>query len=243
MRGKRSTLCLILPLTGRPAPPALSPRERGQIEKIESKSIILFFLVNHFKSNNVTFTLLTFSVLYRAFERVTVVLAGFAAILILAMSLWITYDVLSRYFFDAASPWAFDLSEYALVWITFLGAPWVLLQDRHVRIEILVEVLPLKLQRFLGILVCVTAIIICAILTWRTGIAAIEYFERNVMMPRIWRIPRIWPYCIIPIGSALLTIAFILRLGLYLQATDPEAELRAKASAGQETGLVEKPGK
>lgn len=178
-----------------------------------------------------------FDSFYRAFERLTAVLAAIAASLVLAMSLWITYDVLSRYFFDASSPWAFDLSEYALVWITFLGAPWVLLQDRHVRIELLVDVLPVRAQRMLGILVCVTAIVICAILTWRTGVAALQYFERGQMMPRIWRIPRIWPYSIIPIGSALLTCAFAFRLGLYLKSCDPERALSDKASAGQETGL------
>ena len=178
-----------------------------------------------------------FTTLYRAFERVAAGLAGLAAFLILAMSVWITYDVLTRYFFDMSSPWAFDLSEYALVWVTFLGAPWVLMQDRHVRIEILVDVLPPPAQRVLGVLVCVTAMAACAVLTWRTGIAAIEYYERNVMMPRIWRIPRYLPYCIIPLSSALLTLGFALRLGLYLKDADPEATLRAKASAGQETGL------
>lgn len=184
---------------------------------------------------------MTFSTLYRAYERGTAFLAGIAALLILAMSLWITYDVVSRYFFDASSPWSFDLSEYSLVWITFLAAPWVLLQDRHVRIELLVDVLPVKAQRVLGIVVCLVAMTACAILAWRTGIAAIEYYQRDIMMPRIWRIPRIWPYCIIPIGSALLTFTFALRLGLYLRDPDPEATLRARASAGQETGLDQDP--
>ena len=93
------------------------------------------------------------------FERLTLWMAIVAAGLILAMSGWITYDVLTRYFLDFASPWAFDLSEYALVWITFLGAPWVLLQDRHVRIELLVDVLPRATQRALGIAVSIIAIL------------------------------------------------------------------------------------
>ncbi len=179
---------------------------------------------------------MAFAKVYGAFERLAAVLAVFAAGLILAMAFWTTYDVLARKFFDVASPWAFDLSEYSLVWITFLGAPWVLMQDRHVRIEILTEALPARLQRGLGLLVCLVGIATCAIVTWRTGIAAVEYFDRNVMMPRIWRIPRVWPYCAVPIGSALLTAAFALRLGLYLKEPDPEAILRAKASAGQSTG-------
>lgn len=171
------------------------------------------------------------------FERVTLWMAIAAALLILAMSCWITYDVLTRYFLDFASPWAFDLSEYALIWITFLGAPWVLLQDRHVRIELLLDVLPRFVQRTLGIAVCIIAVFACLILAWRTGVAAMQYIDRDIMMPRIWRIPRIWPYCIIPIGSLFLALSFLVRLRLYLAEEDPEAALSQRASAGQDTGL------
>ncbi len=161
-------------------------------------------------------------------------LAYFAAALTLAMSLWITFDVLGRNLFGWSAPWAFDLSEYSLVWITFLAAPWVLLQDRHVRIEILVEVVPRAAQRILGIVVSLFAIAACAVLAWRTGLAAVDYYNNDIMMPRIWRIPRIWPYVIVPVGSALLMLAFVVRLIHYLTSSDPEAAFQAKSPVGQE---------
>ena len=149
------------------------------------------------------------------------------------MSFWITYDVLARNLFGISSPWSFDLSEYSLVWITFLGAPWILLKDRHVRIEILIDSVPIHLQRNIGILISLLAVVICAIFSWYTCIAAYEYWQNDIAMPRIWRIPRIWPYSVIPIGASLLTISFVLRLGLYLTEKNPEKNLREKASDGQ----------
>ena len=101
-------------------------------------------------------------------------LAYLAAGLTLAMSFWITFDVLGRNLFGWSAPWAFDLSEYSLVWMTFLAAPWVLLQDRHVRIEILVDAVPPAVQRILGILVSLAAIATCGVLAWRTGLAAAD---------------------------------------------------------------------
>ena len=172
-------------------------------------------------------------IIHRQFERIAAVLAAFAAFLTLAMSFWITYDVLARNLFGIASPWSFDLSEYSLVWITFLGAPWILLQDRHVRIEILIDSMPIPLQRKIGIFVSFLAMVMCAIFTWYTCIAAYGYFQNNIAMPRIWRIPRIWPYSIIPIGAALLTFSFALRLGFYLTEKNPEKTMREKASDGQ----------
>ncbi|MDG1532657.1 MAG: TRAP transporter small permease [Paracoccaceae bacterium] len=171
--------------------------------------------------------------LVTGFERLTAVLAIFSAILVLAMSAWITYDVLARNFLGVGSPWFFDLSEYTLVWVTFLAAPWVLLQDRHVRIELLVEVLPKSFQRNLGIVVSILAFLTCVVLFWKTGAAAYKYWDTNVMMPRIWRIPRIWPYVAIPVGSALLAIAFLVRLHRYVTSKDPEADFRANAMSDQ----------
>ena len=119
-----------------------------------------------------------------------------------------------------------------------LGRPWPHVhapessseppRGRHVRIEILVDVLPVPAQRALGVAASVIAIGVCVVLTWRTGIAAVEYFRNDIMMPRIWRIPRIWPYAVVPIGSALLACAFVVRLGLYLTDSDPEKTLRAR---------------
>ena len=83
------------------------------------------------------------------------------------------------------------------------------------------DVLPAPAQRALGVAVSVIAIGVCVVLTWRTGIAAVEYFRNDIMMPRIWRIPRIWPYAVVPIGSALLACAFVVRLGLYLTRPGP----------------------
>jgi TRAP-type C4-dicarboxylate transport system permease small subunit len=174
--------------------------------------------------------------LERSIDAVARWFAYAAAFLTIAMSFWITYDVLARNIFGIGSPWFFDLSEYALVWITFLGAPWVLLQDRHVRIELLIDALPVGVQRTFGVVVSAIAIVICGVLTWRTGIAAIEYYQNDVMMPRIWRIPRIWPYVIVPVGSGMLTLVFVVRLAHYLTHPDPEAALRSAASAGQGSG-------
>ena len=128
-----------------------------------------------------------------------------------------------------ASPWAFDLSEYSLVWMTFLAAPWILLRDNHVRVEILIDALGPRWQRIIGIVVSIVGMVACLVLAWRTGIAAVEYAQNDVRMGRIWNIPRIYPYVAVPFGSAALTLAFTVRLLTYLKEPDPEAKLRTRS--------------
>ena len=106
--------------------------------------------------------------------------------------------MVTRNLFGWAAPWAFDLSEYSLVWMTFLAAPWILLCDRHVRVEILIDALGPRPQRAIGVAVSIVGLIVCAILAWRTGIAAVEYAQNDVKMGRIWNIPRIYPMSLCP---------------------------------------------
>ena len=57
----------------------------------------------------------------RAWDRMIDALAYFAALLIGAMALYVSYDVVARYFFNAPTSWSNDLTEYSLVWATFLA--------------------------------------------------------------------------------------------------------------------------
>lgn len=165
--------------------------------------------------------------LISGFDRLVGWLAAISALLLLAMSVWTTFDVLARSAYGLSAPWFFDLSEYCLVWATFLAAPWVLRRDRHVRIELLIDVLPVRAQRIIGIIVSAIAFAACVVLTWKAGAAALQYYQNNVTMPRVWRIPRIWPYAAVPIGSGLLAIGFLVRLYHYTNSSDPEAGLRS----------------
>jgi len=164
--------------------------------------------------------------LVRFYDRLIVAMAYLAGLMILAMSLWISYEVVARYVFLSPTIWAADLSEYALLWSTFLAAPWVLRRDAHVRVEVFVDVLGLRAQRVLGFSVSLIAAIACAILALRSGFTVYDYYDRGLMIARIWQVPRFIPYMAIPLGSTILTIECLRRTAFYLRATDPEGDLR-----------------
>ena len=46
-------------------------------------------------------------------------------------------------------PWTLEVAEYTLYFITFLGAPWVLKTQNHITVDILVEALPWRVNRYL----------------------------------------------------------------------------------------------
>ena len=68
-------------------------------------------------------------------ERVFAALAYVAALLLLAMVVMVTADIVLRNLTRTGFPWANEVSEYALYVITLLTAPWLLRRGQHVRID------------------------------------------------------------------------------------------------------------
>ncbi len=147
------------------------------------------------------------------YDRLIAALALAAAVILGCMSLWITYEVAMRYFFRAPTIWAVDLSEYALLWAVFLTAPWVLRQEEHIRMDIVVDRLRPRPRRWLGILTSLVGAAVCAVMTWQGAIAEWDVYVRNVDFAREWVVQQYVVYVVVPIGFALLTIEFLRRAG------------------------------
>ena len=148
-------------------------------------------------------------------NRLILGMAILAGLILVGMSLWISYDVFMRYVLARPTIWAGDLSEYGLLWATFLAAPWVLRNEGHVRIELLVDHLPVIWRDALAIAASVVCALVSGVFTWQTGLTSFDFFTRGLMVARTWEIPSWVPYAVIPVGSAFLTLEFILRAVRY----------------------------
>ena len=90
-------------------------------------------------------------------------LALVAGVVTVFVMLAINYEVFMRYFLNRPTLWTLEISEYSLVYITFLGAAWVLRKDGHVKIDLLVRVLKPRSQiilnfRFEGTIPCASCL-------------------------------------------------------------------------------------
>src|SRR6185436_13899616 len=77
-----------------------------------------------------------------AFGRLLNALAVLAALTLLATVIMVTADILLRNITRTGFPWANEVSEYALYIMTLLTAPWLLRRGQHVRIDLLLSVVP-----------------------------------------------------------------------------------------------------
>lgn len=137
-------------------------------------------------------------------------MAALAGLSLVAMSLWTSVEVVLRYVFFAPTIWAYDLSEYALLWATFLAAPWVMRENGHVAIEVFVEMLPANGQRIVGSIALLVAAAICCAFVAATADTVIDFFRRGLYFAKPWSVPQWSVYAIIPIGSAFLATELVL---------------------------------
>jgi TRAP-type C4-dicarboxylate transport system permease small subunit len=145
----------------------------------------------------------------RLWDRLIDGLAVFAALLLGAMTLYVSYEVIVRYLLGAPTSWSNDLSEYTLVWSTFLAAPWLARRGGHVRIDLVIELLGPQTKRRLAVLVGVAAAAVCAIGAWETATETWSVYARGLVIARAWAVPEWIPYAAMPVGFALMVVEFL----------------------------------
>src|SRR3981189_341519 len=77
-----------------------------------------------------------------AFGRLLDALAIVAALMLLAMVVIVTVDIVMRNTVNGGLIWANEVSEYSLYLMTLLTAPWLLRRGQHVRLDIVLTVVP-----------------------------------------------------------------------------------------------------
>ncbi len=150
----------------------------------------------------------TRSVLGVWFNRLEDAFALIASILVISLTVLIGVSVISRYVFDAPLGWVQELTEYTLLFITFLAAPRLLREDGHVRVDIVLSQLGPRNKALLRAWGSLLSALACFALMWFSAQATFDNYQRNVIVINILQIPKFYILAIIPVSSLLLCIEF-----------------------------------
>jgi C4-dicarboxylate transporter DctQ subunit len=146
------------------------------------------------------------------FDKINDVLMIFSSVIVLVTTLGISADIISRYAFSKSFTGAIELTEFGLLWMTFLGIAWVWRRDTHVRIDILFNRLKPKQKTISNIVIALFGIVIFGLLTWFGTKVTIKDFISHAIIESVLKPPK-WPIeIIIPFGSLLLLLESIKKL-------------------------------
>ena len=145
----------------------------------------------------------------RWLSRIENAFATAAIAILLACTVAVCVDVVMRYVFNRPLVWVTEVTEYALVYITFLGIAWAVPRKGHVVVDVFVNLLPTRGQALCLLFNNLVALLIAAILTiWGTT-TALDAFSRHLYRPTALAIPTWIVIAIIPIGCSVLTARFM----------------------------------
>ncbi len=136
-------------------------------------------------------------------------LAALGAAIFVFITLSICAEVVLRYGFNSPLSWVVEVSEYALLWMTFLATSWVLREGGHVRVDILMQLLSPAALRVCGLLSAASGIVASLVLVG-FGIHAtwIAYLRGSYTSTGL-DIPTWMVLIVIPLGGAPLLLRFL----------------------------------
>ena len=139
----------------------------------------------------------------RAYDGLIAAMALAAALVLVWLMIAVVVSVTMRNLGLQPFAWLFTSTEYGILYMTMLGAPWLVQKRGHVHIELVTAVLPPLLQALVSRAVALGCVAVCGYLAWRGVLLVQTNLARGDFDVRAYYFPR-W----------LLTIAFPLSFGL-----------------------------
>jgi len=146
--------------------------------------------------------------LAKGYDAVVYGMAIVAAFLMAAMMVIITLDVIFRNLGYQSSSHFFTFTEYALLIVPCLGAPWLAREKGHIYVEILLNSLPPAARRVMTWAIGLFCIAVCLTIAWYgLQVTINDYLQaekdvRSLDMPR-WMLV-LW----IPLSFLMMALEF-----------------------------------
>ena len=135
-------------------------------------------------------------------------MAFIAAFLMAAMMVVITLDVILRNLGYQSSAHFFTFTEYALLIVPCLGAPWLAREKGHIYVEILLNSLPARGKRAMMLAIGLFCIAVCLVIAWYGFEVTWRDFLQNEKDVRSMDWPRWMIVGFIPLSFFMMAIEF-----------------------------------
>ncbi|MEY8338858.1 TRAP transporter small permease [Lachnospiraceae bacterium 62-35] len=137
------------------------------------------------------------------------ILAMVAGIALGFLLIAICYSTFSRVVFHDPMSNLIEYSAYSLIYITFLGAPWILKQRGHITVDIILEAMSKKKKLFMNMLTDIAGGIICIVIFWQGCIVTLSNIQDKIKVMDSMGTPQFLLIIVIPIGSFFMAIQFL----------------------------------
>lgn len=127
------------------------------------------------------------------------------------MTLLTVTDVFLRYAFRLPILGTTEMTEVMMVTMSFMALAWCAVQRGHLKVDLIMARLPLRIQAIVDSITLLAGLGICSILSWRIIFIGLNAYDKG-LGTSLLEIPHYPFYWIISWGYAILCIAIILQI-------------------------------
>lgn len=129
---------------------------------------------------------------FRAFDLVSVVLAGAACLVLFAMMGFVFADVVGRYFFLSPLPAAYEVVSLMMPVLIFCALPLTVLRQGHVTVDLLDSMIPGAVARVQQVAVNLFSAVALGLMAWRLAVRGRDQSLYNEVTDELFL--ELWPF-------------------------------------------------
>jgi TRAP-type C4-dicarboxylate transport system permease small subunit len=144
--------------------------------------------------------------LHRIHRSLDILVLTLAVPMTLVMLACVVWQVVGRYFLNASTSFTDELSRFLFIWVSLLGAAYVLGKRGHIAITGLIDMAPRGVRRGIDILIAGLVIVFALVVLGWGGWLLVERNLRLGQVTPAMLVPVAYVYIIIPLSGVLTAI-------------------------------------
>ena len=151
------------------------------------------------------------SIFDRTIDMVFYVASGLSLVIFFSTCI----EIFMRFFLNRPQIWSVEVTEYTMLYITFLGTAWLLRKEEHVKIDLIFIFLNPKSKALLNSITSILGVIVGSVLVFYGAWSTWLHYQKELYTFTAMELLK-WPFLIIiPFGGLLLLIQFVRRAYAY----------------------------
>lgn len=135
--------------------------------------------------------------------------AWVSALLLAATGVFLSWEVVSRYFFNAPTIWAAEISQLCLIWAVPLAMAWALSARRHIKVDAATRLLPDGARAWAEIGSLLVVLAFALSVAWFGWGIFWDSFERGRTTGTMLDLPAWINELSVPFGFAMLAVSAV----------------------------------
>ncbi len=150
--------------------------------------------------------------LERVFDVILEVFVWVSALILTLTVLSVGLEVFLRSALNRPQAWVLEFTEYGLLFITFLVAPFLVKAERNITVDMVIGLLNQRTRSRLSVVQHAITCLVAFVFVYFGSTVTLDLYQRGVYNPTIIQAPLAYILFIIPVGGIFILISAFIKL-------------------------------